>query len=64
MRLLWKVIGIFLYLGEAYDYLDAPVERITGVDIPMPYAKNLEVSAIPQLENILNAVKRTTYRKK
>jgi pyruvate dehydrogenase E1 component beta subunit len=50
--------------SEAFDYLDAPVERITGVDIPMPYAINLEKAAIPQVENIISAVKRTIYRNK
>jgi pyruvate dehydrogenase E1 component beta subunit len=44
--------------------LDAPVERIAGVDVPMPYAINLEKLALPQPENIVNAVKRTLYRKK
>ena len=45
--------------SEAFDYLDAPVERITGADVPMPYAINLEKAALPQLEDITRAVKRT-----
>jgi pyruvate dehydrogenase E1 component beta subunit len=53
-----------LTLAAAFDYLDAPVERVTGVDVPMPYAVNLERLALPQQENIINAVKRTLYRKK
>jgi pyruvate dehydrogenase E1 component beta subunit len=40
------------------------VERVTGVDVPMPYAVNLEKLALPQQEHIINAVKRTLYRKK
>ena len=50
--------------GDAFNYLDAPIERVTGVDIPMPYALNLEKASVPQIENIVNAVKRVTYRKK
>jgi pyruvate dehydrogenase E1 component beta subunit len=60
--LLWKVKVI--NLAEAFDYLDAPVERVTGVDVPMPYAINLEKMALPQQENIANAVRRAVYRKK
>lgn len=54
----------YLKLADAFDYLDAPLERITGVDIPMPYAKNLETAAIPQVENVVHAVKRTLHRNK
>lgn len=45
--------------SEAFDYLDAPVERITGADVPMPYALPLEKLAVPQLDDISTAVKRT-----
>jgi pyruvate dehydrogenase E1 component beta subunit len=38
--------------------LDAPVERITGVDVPMPYAANLEQNALPHTFNVVNTVKR------
>lgn len=37
------------YTADAFDYLDAPVERITGADVPMPYATNLEAAALPQV---------------
>lgn len=47
---------------EAFDYLDAPLERVTGTDIPMPYATNLERLAIPQVENIVAASKRVVGR--
>ena len=44
--------------SEAFDYLDAPVARITGADIPMPYSIKLEQQAIPQIDNIYNTVLR------
>ena len=60
----WNVYLLFIYLlADAFDYLDAPVERITGFDVPMPYAINLEKMALPQRENIYNAVKRVVHRK-
>ena len=34
---------------DSFDYLDAPIERITGADVPMPYAANLEKMALPQV---------------
>lgn len=46
----------------AFDHLDAPVERVTGADVPMPYARNLEVLALPRDEDIVRAVRRTLYR--
>lgn len=42
--------------GEAFYHLDAPVIRITGVDTPMPYTKSLEIAALPQIKNIVDAV--------
>ncbi|KAG6576110.1 Pyruvate dehydrogenase E1 component subunit beta-2, mitochondrial, partial [Cucurbita argyrosperma subsp. sororia] len=47
---------------ESFGYLDAPVERIAGADIPMPYAANLERMAVPQVEDIIRAAKRACYR--
>jgi pyruvate/2-oxoglutarate/acetoin dehydrogenase E1 component len=47
----------------AFDALDAPVERLTGVDVPMPYASNLEKVAIPHVDNIVNAIRKTLSRK-
>ena len=41
--------------SDAFDYLDAPVERVTGADVPMPYAQNLEVSAVPSVDDIVFA---------
>mmetsp|Transcript_11663 Transcript_11663/g.17675 ORF Transcript_11663/g.17675 Transcript_11663/m.17675 type:complete len:355 (+) Transcript_11663:33-1097(+) len=56
-------IAAIVMESEAFDYLDAPVERITGADVPMPYAIPLEKNALPQVEDITAAVKRATYRK-
>jgi pyruvate dehydrogenase E1 component beta subunit len=48
-------------MERAFDYLDAPVKRISGADAPMPYAKNLEKLAIPDVQQIINAVKEVAY---
>jgi len=45
-------------MEDAFDYLDAPVERIAGADIPMPYAVNLERQALPTVEDIVRVTKR------
>jgi len=47
---------------EAFDYLDAPPIRITGADIPMPYAVNLEQMALPQAPDVVKAVERAVSR--
>jgi pyruvate dehydrogenase E1 component beta subunit len=44
---------------QAFDYLDAPVERVTGADVPMPYAKRLEQAAIPHTEHVVSAALQT-----
>jgi len=49
---------------HAFDYLDAPPERITSADVPMPYSKSIEELAIPSAPNVVNAVRRVCYRKK
>ena len=46
----------------AFDYLDAPVMRVTGKDVPMPYAANLEALALPQIPDIVEAGKAACYR--
>lgn len=46
---------------QAFDYLDAPVRRVSGADVPMPYAKNLEKLAIPGVEQIVAAVREVAY---
>lgn len=51
----WKLSKSILLLSstsvieESFGYLDAPVERIAGADVPMPYAANLERMAVPQV---------------
>ncbi len=56
-------IAAIIMETDAFDYLDAPVERITGADVPMPYALPLEKLALPQQEDIITAVKRAMNRK-
>lgn len=48
-------------MREAFDYLDAPVMTIAGKDVPMPYAANLEKLALPNVGEIIDAVKAVTY---
>ncbi|KIY74059.1 Thiamin diphosphate-binding protein [Cylindrobasidium torrendii FP15055 ss-10] len=48
--------------SEAFDYLDAPVERVTGADVPTPYAANLELLAFPDTQTIVKVAKRALYR--
>ncbi|KAK3418820.1 hypothetical protein EUGRSUZ_H03385 [Eucalyptus grandis] len=49
-------------IEDSFGYLDAPIERITGADVPMPYAANLERMALPQIEDIVRAAKRVCHR--
>lgn len=56
-------IAAILMETDAFNYLDAPFERVTGADVPMPYATDLENAALPQLEDVIAAVDRTTFRK-
>lgn len=51
-------------VSDAFDYLDAPVARITGADVPMPYAKPIEDLAMVQVDNIVNTTKLVCYRGK
>jgi pyruvate dehydrogenase E1 component beta subunit len=44
-----------LITEQAFDHLDAPVQRVTGADVPMPYAKRLEQAAIPHAEHVVSA---------
>ncbi len=59
----WPFAGVgaeFAYRiqRECFDYLDAPIERVTGADVPMPYNKNLERAAIPDAGRVKQAVKK------
>ena len=51
-----------LAMEHAFDYLDAPVTRVCGADVPMPYAANLERLALPQPDWVVQAVKAVCYR--
>ncbi len=63
----WPFAGIgaelaALMMEEAFDWLDAPVIRVTGVDVPLPYAANLERLALPHADNIVAAAKQALNR--
>ncbi len=63
----WPVCGIGAELSaqvmeHAFDYLDAPVLRVTGKDVPMPYAANLEKLALPNAMEVVEAAKSVCYR--
>ena len=49
-------------MEHAFDYLDAPVIRVTGKDVPMPYAANLEKLALPSVAEVVQAVKAVTLQ--
>jgi len=44
--------------SEAFDYLDAPIRRLTGLDLPIPYNRNLEYHTVPQVENIVEEARK------
>ena len=48
-------------MDHAFDYLDAPIKRISTAETPMPYARNLEVAALPSVDKIIEAVKEVCY---
>lgn len=48
-------------MENAFDYLDAPIKRVSTAETPMPYARNLEVAALPSVEKIIKAVKDVCY---
>jgi pyruvate dehydrogenase E1 component beta subunit len=63
----WPTAGIgaeiaALIMEHAFDYLDAPVARVAGLDVPLPYAANLEKLCLPQPSHIIDAVKQVCYR--
>jgi pyruvate dehydrogenase E1 component beta subunit len=62
----WKPFGAAAEIAasiteEVFDELDAPVVRVTGEDVPMPYARNLELLAVPHEEDVIEAVKKVLY---
>jgi pyruvate dehydrogenase E1 component beta subunit len=63
----WKQSGVGAEIAarvmeQAFDYLDAPVARVTGKDVPMPYAANLEKLALPSVAEVVAAAKAVCYR--
>src|SRR3984957_10743747 len=63
----WRQSGVGAEIAarmmeEAFDYLDAPVTRVTGEDVPMPYAANLEKLALPSVAKVVEAAKAVCYR--
>jgi len=63
----WQQSGIAAEVAarlmeHAFDYLDAPVTRVSGKDVPMPYAANLEKLALPSVAEVVTAVKAVCYR--
>jgi pyruvate dehydrogenase E1 component beta subunit len=63
----WPFAGISaeiaaLVMERCFDWLDAPVKRVSGKDVPLPYAANLEHLAVPQVEDIVAAAREVTYR--
>jgi pyruvate dehydrogenase E1 component beta subunit len=64
----WPVAGMgseiaAVMMEHAFDDLDAPVVRVTGADVPMPYAANLVNLTIPQVDQVVEAVKQVTYKR-
>ena len=63
----WPVCSISseilaIAMEEGFDDLDAPVQRVTNIDVPLPYAANLEKAAIVNVAGVIEAVKRVCYR--
>jgi pyruvate dehydrogenase E1 component beta subunit len=63
----WKQSGVGAEIAarvmeEAFEYLDAPVARVSGKDVPMPYAANLEKLALPSVAEVVEAAKAVSYR--
>lgn len=63
----WPTAGVgseiaAVIMENAFDWLDAPVARVCGVDVPLPYAANLEKLALPQPEHIIDAVRGLCFR--
>lgn len=62
----WPFAGVGAQISHevtsrAFDYMDAPVERVTQEDVPLPYAHNLEKLSLPNLDKIRTAVKKVLY---
>jgi pyruvate/2-oxoglutarate/acetoin dehydrogenase E1 component len=63
----WPFSGLGAQIAEslytmAFDYLDGPILRVTGRDVPMPYARNLEDAAVPDVERVVAAARKVLYK--
>jgi pyruvate dehydrogenase E1 component beta subunit len=63
----WRQSGVGAEIAasvteHAFDWLDAPVTRVSGKDVPMPYAANLEKLALPSVAEVVSAAKAVCYR--
>jgi len=52
----------YLIQSNCFDYLDSEIIKVSGKDVPMPYAENLEVLALPTTDEIISAIKKVTYK--
>jgi pyruvate dehydrogenase E1 component beta subunit len=62
----WRWFGVAsevaaIIQDRAFDSLDAPVERVSGAEVPGPYARNLELMAFPSEKQVTNAARRVLY---
>src|SRR5918912_1227907 len=62
----WRWFGVASEVAaiiqeKAFDYLDAPVQRVSGAEVPAPYARNLELAAFPSEQQVANAARRVLY---
>jgi pyruvate dehydrogenase E1 component beta subunit len=62
----WRWFGVAsevaaIIQDRAFDYLDAPIERVSGAEVPAPYARNLELAAFPSEKQVANAARRVLY---
>jgi pyruvate dehydrogenase E1 component beta subunit len=63
----WPFAGVGAQIShqvqhDCFDALDAPIERVTQEDVPLPYAHNLEVASLPNIQKVIRAVKKAMYK--
>jgi pyruvate dehydrogenase E1 component subunit beta len=63
----WPFAGLGAQIADSlymkvFDHLDGPIVRVTGCDVPMPYARNLEDAAIPDVERVMAAIRKVLYK--
>jgi pyruvate dehydrogenase E1 component beta subunit len=63
----WRAYGVGAEIASrvtelAFDHLDAPIRRVAQAEVPLPYNRRLEQMALPQVENVVEAVKDVLYR--